>query len=353
MINKTIGIVGGGQLARMLALAAKKLPDLEGVKCHTHIFCPEQKSPATLIAGEHTCAAYEDIPALIEFAKKVDVITYEFENIPAASMAALNEHGFIAPPVKALEISQDRLHEKKFIKAQGIDTTEFYDIKAPDDITPALAALSGQGILKTRRFGYDGKGQWRLTQKDLAPPIDRPCILEAVIDFDKEISVIIARNTKGDTAVYDPIENVHKNHILHTSTAPATLPDTLTQTAQRIATTLADALDYVGVLAVEFFVVGDNLLVNEIAPRVHNSGHLTQDACACGQFEQHIRAILGLPLGDPKLHSRAIMTNLIGDDILDAQTLTPEKNTYLHDYKKDDIRAGRKMGHITRLFPLA
>ncbi len=340
----TIGIVGGGQLGRMLAMAAHEL----GFK--THIFCPDTNTPATQIATTHTHAAYDDATALAQFANQVNVITYEFENIPITALQALDFP--IMPPLRALQVAQDRWHEKNFIQAQGIAIAAFHAIDKPSDIPEALSTLGGTGILKTRRFGYDGKGQWQLTTHDTPPPIDmaqRPCILEAFVPFDKEISVLVARGQDGGIALYNPIENTHKNHILHQSHLPATISQALAAQAQSIASTLASALDYVGILAVEFFVQGDTLLVNEIAPRVHNSGHLTQDACMCGQFEQHIRAIAGWRLGDTTAHHNAVMTNLIGDDVHEWQTSTPEPNCHLHLYGKAEAQVGRKMGHITRL----
>jgi len=350
--NATIGIIGGGQLGRMLALAAAEL----GFK--THIYCPETDCPAGQVATTSTVAAYDDENALSTFAAAVDVVTYEFENIPVDTVAHLAKTNNVFPSAKALEVAQDRWAEKSFMQAQGLGTATFFDITEAADLERALAETGGQGILKTRRFGYDGKGQWRLgADSDLRQIFDaldgRPTILEALVPFEREVSVLIARAQDGTSACYDVIENVHQNQILHRSTLPANLPDALHEKARNMAAKLAAALDYVGVLAIECFVVGDDLLINEIAPRVHNSGHLTQDACHCGQFEQHIRAIAGWPLGDTTAHSDAVMTNLLGDDVNDWEKLAREKATYVHLYGKAEARPGRKMGHVNKLKPKA
>lgn len=346
--GQTIGIVGGGQLGRMMALACAEL----GFKCH--IYCPEENAPASQVAHLTTCAAYDDLAALADFAAQVDVVTYEFENIPADSIAALTSSKPVAPPAQALKVSQDRLDEKTFIAALGIDVAAFYDITDIASLEAGLAQTGGHGILKTRRFGYDGKGQWRLgPDSDLAQVLDaldgQPAILEALVDFEREVSLIVARDHAGTVSSYAPIENVHKNHILHQSTLPAQLSHELTQQATQIAETLAAALDYIGVLAIETFVTSAGLIVNEIAPRVHNSGHLTQDACACGQFEQHIRAISGWPLGDTQAHSDALMTNLLGDDVLAWEAWAAQPATRVHLYGKAEAKPGRKMGHVTQL----
>ena len=275
--GQTIGIVGGGQLGRMMALACAEL----GFKCH--IYCPEENPPASQVANLTTCAAYDDLAALAAFAAQVDVVTYEFENIPADSMATLAASKPVAPPAHALKVSQDRLDEKTFIANLGIGVAAFYDITDLASLEAALAQTGGHGILKTRRFGYDGKGQWRLgPDSDCAQILGeldaQPAILEALVDFEREVSLIVARDQAGNVSSYAPIENVHKNHILHQSTLPAQLSGALTDQARNIAETLAVALDYIGVLAIETFVTSEGLLVNEIAPRVHNSGHLTQDA---------------------------------------------------------------------------
>lgn len=350
--NGIIGIVGGGQLGRMLALAAAEL----GLK--THIYCPEDNCPAAQVATAFTQAPYDDMSALTAFAAEVDVVTYEFENIPAATVAQLARSKNVFPSADALEVAQDRLVEKSFMRAQGFDVAAFFDITDLDSLKAALAQTDGAGILKTRRFGYDGKGQWRLDgDSDLAGVLQelngQPAILEALVPFEREVSILVARAQDGTTAPYDVIENVHSNHILHSSTLPAALPATQRDAARDMAEKLATALDYVGVLAIECFIVGDALLINEIAPRVHNSGHLTQDACHCGQFEQHMRAVAGWPLGDATAHSDAVMTNLLGDEIEQWRDFAAQKATYVHLYGKAEARAGRKMGHVTKLKPKA
>jgi len=350
--NGIIGIVGGGQLGRMLALAAAEL----GLK--THIYCPEDNCPAAQVATAFTQAPYDDMSALTAFAAEVDVVTYEFENIPVATVAQLARSKNVFPSADALEVAQDRLVEKSFMRAQGFDVAAFFDITDLDSLKAALAQTDGAGILKTRRFGYDGKGQWRLDgDSDLAGVLQelngQPAILEALVPFEREVSILVARAQDGTTAAYDVIENVHRNHILHSSTLPAALPATQRDAARDMAEKLATALDYVGVLAIECFIVGDALLINEIAPRVHNSGHLTQDACHCGQFEQHMRAVAGWPLGDATAHSDAVMTNLLGDEIEQWRDFAAQKATYVHLYGKAEARSGRKMGHVTKLKPKA
>jgi 5-(carboxyamino)imidazole ribonucleotide synthase len=336
----TIGILGGGQLGRMLALAAARL----GLK--THIYAPESDSPAFDVSAAHTVAAYDDAGALDAFARGCDVVTFEFENIPAESAARI---GKVFPSAATLRITQDRFEEKNFVGGLGLKTAPFVKVDA---------AMEGAGILKTRRFGYDGKGQAKVNgAREIADALARfhgaPCILEGIVDFAFEASVIAARGRDGAFAAYDPPENAHGDHILRRSSVPSRLTAAQVEEAKAIARTIADALGYVGVLAVELFVARDGaLLVNEIAPRVHNSGHWTIDACLVSQFEQHIRAVAGWPLGDPRRHSDAVMENLIGDEAADWQALAA-KGGALHLYGKRDIRAGRKMGHITRLTPRA
>ncbi len=347
---KTIGIVGGGQLGRMLALAAAKL----GLKAH--IYCPETDCPAAHVSSTFTAAAYDNEAALSAFAEAVDVVTYEFENIPVATVAHIATTKNVFPSAKALKVAQDRFEEKSFMRMQGFSVADFFEITNLASLEAALAQCSGNGILKTRRFGYDGKGQWRLNGDSeltavLAELDGQAAILEALVPFEREISILVARGQDGATACYDAIENVHSNHILRSSTLPAHLPAALQATAKNMAERLAAALDYVGVLAIECFVVGDALLINEIAPRVHNSGHLTQDACHAGQFENHVRAIAGWPLGDATAHSDAVMTNLLGDEIEQWRDLATQKATYVHLYGKAEARPGRKMGHVTRLSP--
>ncbi len=358
--GQTIGILGGGQLSRMLVLAAAEL----GFK--SHIFCPETDAPASFIADCATRADYRDAPALAGFAAGVDVITYEFENIPIETLTLIGSDTVIYPSQKALDVAQDRLREKIFIRNLGIAVTDFTAIDnsrmlgealtetLAEALDETLTALGGQGILKTRRFGYDGKGQWRLDRDtDLQVVAEqlgnRPAILEALVDFECEASILVARNSEGRMCCYPVIENHHENHILRHSTLPARLSPENARAAQQLAEQLADALDYVGVLAIELFVTRAGLLVNEIAPRVHNSGHLTQDACHVGQFEQHIRAISGWPLGDASAHSHARMTNLLGDEIHDWRIWAAKPECSLHLYDKGTPRAGRKMGHVIEL----
>ncbi len=339
----TIGILGGGQLGRMLALAAARL----GLR--THIYCDEADSPAFDVAAAHTLAPYEDQAALAAFAAACDVVTYEFENVPAETAAYVASHTVLRPNQRALQLTQDRLVEKTFIDSLGLGTPKFAAVSAPDE---ARAAFSGSaGVLKTRRFGYDGKGQVKVASAEETVAgfevLHRaPCILESFVDFAFEASVIAARDANGTFAAYDPPHNVHKNHILWRSTVPSPLSPAQIADAKAIARKIAEGLDYVGVFAVELFVTKDGaLLVNEIAPRVHNSGHWTMDACLVSQFEQHIRAVAGWPLGSPERHSDAVMENLIGEDAADWQGLSKNGGA-LHLYGKREIRAGRKMGHV-------
>ena len=347
-----IGILGGGQLGRMLAMAAAEL----GFKCH--IYCPDTEVPAADVAAALTRAPYDDADALARFADNVDVVTYEFENVPAETARILSEHAPVRPGAIALATAQDRLTEKNFLKQNGIATAPFADVADTDDLAAALAAIGAPAVLKTRRMGYDGKGQAKiLSPKAAAAAWDAigrlPAILEGFVDFEREISVVVARGLDGAVAAYDPVENIHTNHILDRTYAPAALTPALADEARAIATKIVSELDYAGVMGVEMFVGRDGrLLVNEIAPRVHNSGHWTMDACAVSQFEQHIRAICGWPLGSPARHSDAVMTNLIGADAGRWSAVAAEPGARLHLYGKAEARAGRKMGHVNRLFPL-
>ncbi|MDB5622365.1 MAG: 5-(carboxyamino)imidazole ribonucleotide synthase [Devosia sp.] len=348
-----IGILGGGQLGRMLSLAASRL----GMR--THIFCPDADSPAFEVTPRKTVAAYDDEAALAAFAAAVDVITYEFENVPAATAQFLAQRKPLRPGAQALAVTQDRLAEKAFLASKNIPVAPYRPVASIEQLHAAIAELGLPAVLKTTRLGYDGKGQRVLRDPadaatafaELAP---RPLVLEAFIPFSQEISVVVARSLSGEVRSYDPAENVHLNHILATSTVPAAIPPALAKHAGMIAKAIVVALDYVGVLGVEFFVVpGDSrptLLVNEIAPRVHNSGHWTEAACLTDQFEQHIRAILGWPLGDPARLADVVMENLVGDEV----TRVPaglDGSTQPHLYGKSQIRAGRKMGHLNRLLP--
>lgn len=343
-----IGILGGGQLGRMLSVAASRL----GFK--THIYEPAANPPAGDVAHMVTTAAYEDEAALRAFATSVDVITYEFENIPTAALDLLETLRPIRPNREALRVSQDRITEKTFLNDLGLATAPFQAVDTEDDLRSAVAQIGTPSILKTRRFGYDGKGQSRLkSDADITTAIadmaGAPAILEGFVDFSREVSVIGARGVTGEVACFDPGENVHKNGILDTTTVPSTLSASQTMDAVLIAAKILNALDYVGVMGVELFVTPQGLIVNEIAPRVHNSGHWTQNGCSVDQFEQHIRAVAGWPLGDGKRHSDVVMENLIGDDVLRVPDLAKEPKTSIHLYGKADVKAGRKMGHVNRV----
>ena len=343
-----IGVLGGGQLGRMLALAAARL----GLRAH--IYSDEVDAPAFQVTALKTLARYDDEAALAKFADGCDAITFEFENIPAATIQFLSARKPVAPDARALGLTQDRLAEKNFVISLGLQTAPFHAVDNGDDARMAFAKLNGAGILKTRRFGYDGKGQAKVTSADEAArateKFGAPCILEGLVDFSFEASVIAARGRDGGFAAFDVPENIHENHILRRSTVPSPLSPAQEQQAKIIARKIAEALDYVGVLAVELFVGKDGaLLVNEIAPRVHNSGHWTIEACTCSQFEQHIRAVAGWPLGDPARHADAVMENIIGAEADAWESLS--RSGALHLYGKGETRMGRKMGHVTRLSP--
>ena len=327
-----IGILGGGQLGRMLSVAASRL----GYRCHVYEPGP---APAGDVAARVTTATYDDEAAIRGFARSVDVVTYEFENVPAAALDLIESIVSIRPGRRALAVSQDRVDEKDFLTGLGLTT----------------AAMAGQGraILKTRRLGYDGKGQVRLAAgDDLAAAwaqVNAPSVLEGFVDFSAEISVIVARGLDGSVAAFDPGLNVHEGGILRRTTVPCGLPARLVPDAVLIASRIVSALDYVGVMGVELFVTPAGLVVNEIAPRVHNSGHWTQAGCAVDQFEQHIRAVAGLPLGDGRRHADVVMENLIGDDMDRLQDLLRAPDTQVHLYGKAEVKPGRKMGHVNRI----
>jgi 5-(carboxyamino)imidazole ribonucleotide synthase len=346
--GSTIGILGGGQLGRMLSVAASRL----GFR--THIFEPAANPPAAHVADRVTTAAYDDLAALAAFAASVDVITYEFENIPTAALDVLEATHPIRPNRRALAVSQDRIAEKDFLTGLGLTTAPYAAVNSADDLHHAITRIGTPAILKTTRLGYDGKGQARLktpaaSEAALAAMQGAPAVLEGFIDFSHEVSVIAARGTDGSVACYDPGENVHKDGILSTTTIPARLSPAQRTDAILLAARILNALDYVGVMGVELFVTRAGLIVNEIAPRVHNSGHWTQNGCAVDQFEQHIRAVAGWPLGDGSRHSDVVMENLIGDDILRVPAIAREKNAALHLYGKAEARPGRKMGHVNRI----
>ncbi|HEV7305906.1 5-(carboxyamino)imidazole ribonucleotide synthase [Ensifer sp.] len=346
----TIGIIGGGQLGRMLAMAAARL------NFRIVILEPQVDCPATQVANEQIVAAYDDEDALDRLAAVSDIITYEFENVPVAAAERLAAQRPVFPPPKALEVAQDRLVEKRFINDSGIATARFHAVDSQADLEAALTDFGGTGVLKTRRLGYDGKGQrvFRSAADNPAGAFDElggvPLILESFVPFVREISVIAARAADGAVACFDPAENVHRNGILHTSTVPATVTAGTADAARKAAKAILDALGYVGVIGVEFFVLADgSLIANEMAPRVHNSGHWTEAACVVSQFEQHIRAVAGLPLGNPRRHSDCVMRNLIGDDLDGVPALLAEDDVLVHLYGKTEARTGRKMGHATRL----
>ena len=344
----TIGILGGGQLGRMLSVAASRL----GFQCH--IFEPGANPPAGDVAAHVTRAAYDDLDALSDFAQSVDVITYEFENIPTLALDHLENLRPIRPGREALRISQDRITEKDFLNSLGLKTAPYRAIETSEDLENAIGTIGTPSILKTRRFGYDGKGQARImaagdSQTALAGMAGAPSILEGFIDFSHEVSVIGARSIDGQVSCYDPGENVHLAGILHTTTIPARLTASQRMDAILLTANILNALEYVGVMGVELFVTPKGLIVNEIAPRVHNSGHWTQDGCVIDQFEQHIRAIVGWPLGDGSRHADVEMLNIIGHDMDRISDLAAEGNSALHLYGKTEIKTGRKMGHINRL----
>lgn len=352
--DATIGILGGGQLGRMLALAAARL----GLKCH--VFSPDPASPAFDVVHRVTCADYADTSALDRFAEDVDVVTYEFENVPAESAAFLSARRPVLPDPHVLAVTQDRLAEKRFVQDLGIATARFAEVDDPAMLAPALAAIGRPAVLKTRRFGYDGKGQVLLREAaDPARAWDevghQPCILEAFVRFEREISVVAARDRAGRVACFDVTENEHRDHILKISRVPAAVSPAVEAEALAIAGKIAAAFGYVGVLAVEMFVVaegaGHAVLVNEIAPRVHNSGHWTLDGASASQFEQHIRAVAGWPIAVPRRHGRIEMVNLIGAEVAEAAAWLEVPGAAVHLYGKGTVRPGRKMGHVTRLLP--
>ena len=345
-----IGILGGGQLGRMLSVAASRL----GLRCH--IFEPGPNPPAGQVADAVTTASYEDETALSAFADTVDVITYEFENIPTTALDVLEALKPVRPGRNALRVSQDRLTEKQWLRDLGLQTAPFATVDTDTDLHQAIQVIGLPAILKTRRFGYDGKGQARITTaQDAAQALsdigDDPAILEGFVDFTHEVSVIGARNAGGDVACFDPGENIHHDGILRTTTLPARLTASQRTDAVLLTAQILNKLDYIGVMGVEIFVTPKALIVNEIAPRVHNSGHWTQSGCTVDQFEQHIRAVAGWPLGDGSRYADVVMENLIGDDMARVPDLAREPGTSLHLYGKVDIKSGRKMGHVNRVIP--
>jgi len=346
----TLGILGGGQLGRMLAMSAARL----GID--VHIYAPEESSPAARVSAAFTCAAYDDAVALRGFAKSVDAVTTEFENVPAETCEILAKHVPVRPHAKALEIAQDRVVEKSFLNDEEIGTAPWQAVDTAVDLDQAMGTIGIPAILKTRRFGYDGKGQVRIANASGAASAlegmnGAPCILEGMVTFEREISVIVARGLDGEIACFDPGENDHEDGILRRTTIPASISDATREETLRIAQKIVEALDYIGVMGVEMFVLPDGeLLVNEIAPRVHNTGHWTIEGCAINQFEQHVRAVCGWPLGSTERHSNALMENLLGSEADDWKALA-SKAQGVHLYGKGASRPGRKMGHVTTLSP--
>ncbi len=351
----TIGILGAGQLGRMLAIAALKL----GLR--THIFAPEAAAPAYDAAAARTVAAFDDEAALTRFAEAVDVATFEFENVPTATVEFLAGRVPVRPGVRALAQTQDRLVEKTFLRDLGLKTAPFVKVEDAGALVRAVAELGRPAILKTRRLGYDGKGQSLIREGSNVAAVHRtlgsaPMILEGFVAFEREVSVVAARSLEGEIVAYDLCENEHEHHILARTRAPARVGAETAVEAKRIARAVLEALDYVGILAVELFVVRDRrgeegLVVNEIAPRVHNSGHWTIEGAETSQFEQHIRAIAGWPLGVARRRGRAEMHNLIGEDAEEWRDILAQPDLSLHLYGKLEIRPDRKMGHVTRIFP--
>lgn len=356
--GSVIGILGGGQLGRLLAVAAAKL----GLKAF--IYAAEEESPAIETAFRHCKAAYDDEAKLAEFAKACDVVTFEFENVPARTLRIASRYCPVRPSPEAAEAAQDRIAEKRFISSLGLPVAPYAAIESADDLQRAAAFLAAEGsaVLKRAREGYDGKGQTRVsTQAELAAAFESlgaPCVLEAWLGYSAEISAIAVRSLAGEVRCYDTPENTHRGGVLRTSAVPSSCPPEIQLEAQAIATRIAEALDYVGVLAVELFVMaegagGSRLLVNEIAPRVHNTGHWTLDACAISQFENHIRAVAGWPIGSTERHSDAVMTNLLGQDVLGwSEIIERDPAASLYLYGKSSVREGRKLGHVTKMTPL-
>lgn len=345
--GSTIGMLGGGQLGRLLAIEAARLG------FDVHVYCPEARSPAARVAAFETVAAYDDAAALKAFAGTCDVVTYEFENVPAATVAMIEAAGApVRPGVKSLDVSQDRAVEKRFLNEIGIPTVDYHVIEDTRDLEKGLTAFGGRGILKTRRDGYDGKGQVRIdgeaglaVARELAASV--PCILEALAPFEREISVVVGRN-ETRTLAFEPSENEHQDGILKRSSAPAQISGTIRAEALEAGAKLADALGHIGVLALEYFVMPDGtLLANEFAPRVHNSGHWTPEACLTGQFEQHIRAVIGWPLASVDRLFDVEMDNLLGTEI-ESLPEGYKADDKIVSYGKKVARTGRKMAHVTR-----
>ncbi|MEW5771631.1 MAG: 5-(carboxyamino)imidazole ribonucleotide synthase [Pseudomonadota bacterium] len=350
----TLGVVGGGQLGRMFTLAARVM----GYK--VVVLDPDPASPAGQLADTHLKADYTDAVALLRMGSLCDAVTTEFENVPARSMEMLARHCLVAPSAAALAVAQDRLEEKTHARASGCETAPFANIETEADLDAAWQAIGAPALLKTRRMGYDGKGQARVDSREalgaaFAQLGGVPCLLEGFLPLEREVSVVLARNERDEIAFFPVAENQHRNGILDISIVPARIPEALAERARDMAAHLARELGYVGVMAVEFFVLRDGRIVfNEMAPRPHNSGHYTLDACATDQFQQQVRALCGLPLGDPRLLTPVVMVNLLGDAWQpqpDWQGLLSHPGVQLHLYGKAEARPGRKMGHYNCLAP--
>jgi 5-(carboxyamino)imidazole ribonucleotide synthase len=351
--GSTLGVLGSGQLGRMFAISARRL----GYR--VHVFSPDDDTPTGQVADVEIRAAYDDLDAVAEFARGVSVVTFEFENVPAATTAACERFAPVRPSGSVLHTTQNRLREKTFLKNVGIPVTPFWPVRSKDDLVAGMATAGCPAVIKTADWGYDGKGQAKIeaaTDVDRLWPrfADGEAILESFIDFQCEISVVAARGSDGQIITYAPSLNTHRNHILDVSIAPAEIKQRVADDAVDIACQIMQRLEVVGVLCVEFFVDGnDRLMVNELAPRPHNSGHLTIDACTTCQFEQQVRAVAGLPLGSPRQHRPAAMANLLGD-LWQAGTpnwaaALTHSDVKLHLYGKGEPRPGRKMGHLTAL----
>lgn len=350
-MQKTLGILGGGQLGRMIALAAPPL----GIR--TVVFTPETNSPASYVTNHTLIADYDDADALAEFARACDVITYEFENIPLQTVRSLNSLKPVYPSPAALAVTQDRVLEKSFINDCGLATAPWHVVTDETAIASAIEKLGLSLILKTIRLGYDGKGQRKINNADEArqalTELGAPLIAEGMVQFTRELSIIIARNQKGEMRTFPLVENVHRDHILYQTIAPAAATQAQQETAKRMAEILAQKLELVGILAIELFELEDgSLLVNELAPRPHNSGHWTIEGCYTSQFTQLVRALVGMPLGSADAHHAAVMTNLLGSEIEQLSIYAQQALTYMHDYGKTESKPGRKMGHVTQLKPL-
>lgn len=349
----TIGVMGGGQLGRMLAIAARPM----GYRVHT--FSPDENGPAAQLCDHATVASYDDEEAVRRFAGEIDLLTFEFENIPTRTIEWAAETVVVRPRGEVLHIAQNRLREKEFLSGAGLPVAPFHVVRTEGDLTAALATIGRPAILKGAAFGYDGKGQQRIDTHDEVAEIwrdrdDEECVLEGVVDFRREVSAIVARGPDGETSVFPICENIHREHILDVTLAPARISPAIANAARDLAIEVAEKLDLVGLLAVEMFLRADgNLIINELAPRPHNSGHWTIEACATSQFEQHVRAVCGMPLGATDLLRPSAMVNLLSDVWKKGEpnwsAALAEANVHLHLYGKREPRARRKMGHLTAL----